>query len=109
MWWLVAAALAFAGPAAAQDGPSARSAFNGENLRALCNTFGQRDWKEGFCKGIIFDGMLRSNAPFCFSEKFTLDALYDGVLRYMAEHPDRLQLPLTQFVDEALAKTFPCS
>ncbi len=108
MFWLVAGALALASPTAAQDGSALRAAYTGDTLHALCNTVGQQDWKEGFCKGIIFGSMLQSNAPFCLSEKFTMDALYSGVLRYVSEHPDRLQLPLAQIVDEALVTTFPC-
>lgn len=91
-----------------QAGTPYTSFLTGQDLSALCNTFGKTDWKEGMCKGIILGTIMRSPVRFCLPETNSMDALYSGILRFLSERPDLLHRPLPQVVDEALSKQFPC-
>ena len=106
VWGLIASIMA---ASSVQTENPTSSFLTGVELTDLCNTFGRQDWKEGVCKGIILGTMMRAQVRFCLPESNSPDALYDGVLRFVAAHPERLHFPLPQVIDEALAAKFPCS
>jgi hypothetical protein len=104
----------FVGSAQAQDTASGEY-FLGScqvTMRLLDNqdapTNKYETWRDGYCRGVI-EGMTATSPRICPSESVTYGQEIRVVVKFMQDHPEKLNLRGIQLANDALSNAFPCS
>ena len=64
-------------------------------------------WRDGFCAGIVH-GVASVSRVVCERENVTHGQEVRVVLRFLQDHPEKLNMDGAVLVEMALAKAFPC-
>jgi Rap1a immunity proteins len=82
------------------------------SLRVMDNPSTTEDvyeaWRDGLCAGLV-SGVADVSPLVCAAESVTHGQEVRVVVRFLQDHPERLNLHATRLVEAALAQAFPCS
>jgi hypothetical protein len=115
--WLPACFLAFALfaiPARAQNTTDGNYLLGScqITIRLVDNPNAKQDvyeaWRNGICQGVV-QGVGETSNLVCPAEHVTIGQEVRVVLKFLQDHPEKLNLRGTKLVEEALAQAFPCS
>jgi hypothetical protein len=64
-------------------------------------------WRDGRCRGLV-EGVSDASPEVCADESVTLQQEYRVVLKFLEDHPEKLNMRDSALVRDALAQAFPC-
>ena len=97
---------------------SAHAYSNGNDLREWCNAAldkqSQTGARSGLCVGFLdayrqLATMLPETKLLCLPAGVGQEGFIRVVVKYLDQHPEKLQLPAAQLVYDAAGEAFPCS
>ena len=65
-------------------------------------------WRDGYCRGIV-EGVGQASPLVCPTDGVITGQMIRVVVKFMQDHPERLNLRGTMLVNIALSEAFPCS
>jgi hypothetical protein len=65
-------------------------------------------WRDGYCRGLT-EGITAASSRICPAASVTYGQEIRVVVKFLQDHPEKLNLRGVQLVDDALANAFPCA